>query len=42
MTNVIQRRTLLGAALALPALAARAQGSDWPSVTRHTDWECRD
>ena len=31
MTNVIQRRTLLGAALALPALAARAQGSDWPS-----------
>lgn len=31
MTNHLQRRALLGAALALPAIAARAQGSDWPS-----------
>lgn len=31
MTNHIQRRALLGAALLLPAVKARAQGSDWPS-----------
>jgi tripartite-type tricarboxylate transporter receptor subunit TctC len=31
MTNHIQRRALLGAALLLPAVTARAQGSDWPS-----------
>ena len=31
MTNVIQRRMLLGAALSVPALSVRAQGSDWPN-----------